>query len=164
MRRYLRKLRAVVGIGATWGILWAAIGTAIALVIGVVDPDSIDPGESALVIAAIFGLIGFISGAGFATLLSFAESRKRILDLSLIRVALWGILGSAAFPLLAGKYDQLLIFCPLGAVFSAASVAIVRRLDRRDLEQEDLLISAPLPDVMATAARERRFPNPARGL
>ena len=56
-------------------------------------------------------MVGFISGVAFGALLSFAERRKTILDLSPGRAAVWGILASAAFPLLTGRADAVLVLC-----------------------------------------------------
>jgi fucose permease len=139
MKRFLRKLRGVLGTGLTWGVLWAAIGLAVGLIIGVADPDSIDPGEEPVVIAGFVGIVGFVSGVTFGTILSIAEGRKSILDLSLSRAALWGILGSAVLPLVAGKIDQLIITCPLGALFAMGSVAIARRAQLHDTHASKLL-------------------------
>ena len=128
MKTLFPKLRGAVGIGLTWGILWAAIGYTVSLVIGFFDPDSIDPGESPIFLGAILGVVGFVSGVGFGAVLSFIERKKTILDLSLIRVAIWGIIGSAALPLLTSMQNSLILFaCPLGAVFAAASVAVARK-------------------------------------
>jgi len=160
MKAVLRKLRGVMGIGLAWGILWAAISAAVGLVIGVTDPDSIDPGDAGIPLA--MGIVGLVSGVCFGILLSFAESRKKILDLSLTRAALWGILGSAALPLLTGMEDKLMFLtCPLGAVFAMASVAIARKAELHDSEQPKLLNSEPLTDAMAARERERRYANPA---
>ncbi len=134
----LRKLRGILGIGVTWGTVWVVIGTALGLIVRVVDPDSIDPGEG-LAMVRVFATIGFISGVGFAGLLSLAEARKTILDLPLGRVALWGLLGGAVVPLLVGLPDQLFIFCPLGALSATASVAIARRGQLPAPEQAELL-------------------------
>lgn len=140
MSALLRKMRGVMGISLTWGILWAAIGYAVAGVIGVMDPNSIDPGESPILLGAMTGFVGLISGAGFGILLSFAESQKTILELSLSRAAIWGILGSAALPLLTGMQDVLLFMtCPLGAAFAASSVAIAQKAELYDSEQQKLL-------------------------
>jgi hypothetical protein len=106
----LRKLRGLVGIGLAWGTLWAAVTAVIGIVIGVFDPDSIDPGESPLIAGAIVGFQGFVAGVGFGILLSLAETRRTILDLSLIRVAVWGTLASAALPLLTGMPNGMMYF------------------------------------------------------
>ena len=81
MNEMFRKLRGLLGFGLTWGILWAAIITVAGMVIGVLDPDSIDPGEGPLVVGAIMGMVGFISGIGFGSFLSVGESRKRKAEL-----------------------------------------------------------------------------------
>lgn len=128
MSKILRSLRGLLGIGLTWGIVWAAVMIAVGMIIEVVDPDSIDPGEEPIVLGAVVGLVGFISGLVFGGLLSMAERQKTISDLSLSRVAMWGILVSAAFPLLAGKDIRMMLFLgPLGAVSALTSVALARR-------------------------------------
>lgn len=134
----LRKLRGVLSIGLTWAASWVVVGTALGLIVRVIDPDSIDPGEGIAMIR-VFATIGFISGVGFAGLLSVAESRKTILNLSLGRVALWGILGGAVVPLVVGLADQLFIFCPLGALSATASVAIARSGELHAPEQPRVL-------------------------
>jgi len=127
----LQNLRGVLGIGVTWGILWAAVATSVGMIIGVMDPDSIDAGEEPIVLGLMSGVVGFISGVVFAILLSVAERRKTILDLSLSRVAMWGILVGAALPLLTGKDIRMMLFTgPLGAVSATASVAIERKRGR----------------------------------
>ena len=128
MNAFLRKVRGALGIAATWGAAWAVIGAGLSVITGIVDPASIDPGEGPLRIGAIFGAIGGISGFTFGLVMSFAERRRSIADLSIGRAALWGVLGAAALPLLTTMNNNLLIMvCPLGAAFAAASVAIARR-------------------------------------
>ena len=149
MNRLLRRLRGVLGTGLTWGILWAAIVYTIGVVIGVVDPDSIDPGESPVIMGAITGVVGLVSGVAFSLLLSLAESRRTIRDLSLWRVAMWGVLGSAVFPLMSGRPQMLLILCSLGAASATASIALARKGELRDLEGPRLLDSEAAPKVVA---------------
>lgn len=148
MELWLRKLRGLIGVGLTWGFLWAIIIVAIGAVIWTVDPDSIDPGEGPLFAAAVVGFQGLVAGVGFGLLLAFTEVRKKILDLSLIRVAIWGLLASAALPFVTGMPIGMLWFvCLLGAGSATASVAIARSAERRDPERADLL--AP-PDSLST--------------
>ena len=64
-----------------------------------------------------------MSGTVFAALLASAESGRVIGKLPLGRAATWGLLGTAAFPILDGKYDQVV---PLGAVGIAIALALVR--------------------------------------
>ena len=132
MNGLLRKLRGLVGVGLTWGLGYAALMGFLWAVIGIADPDTIGPDEGLLRVSAIIGGVGFLSGLVFGALMSLAETRKTILELSLTRVAVWGMAGAAAFPLLTGRASQLIWTVPLGAIFSAGSVALARRAELRN--------------------------------
>jgi hypothetical protein len=100
----------------------------------VVDPDSIDPGEGPLLAVRIVGFQGLVAGAAFGLLLSLTETRKRILNLSLIRVAAWGLLASAVLPFVTGMPIGMMWFvCLLGTGSATASVAIAQRAERQCL-------------------------------
>ena len=130
MRAFLRKCRGALGVAVTWGAVWAAIFAALGLTIGLLDPDSIDPGEGPVRVAWIGAIYGVVSGATFAVLLALGEGRKAIRDLSLGRAALWGMLGTAAFPLFTPvDNSMLIILCPVGAALAAASVAVAKRAE-----------------------------------
>ena len=140
MTDLVRRLRGALGIGVMWGVLWAAIGLALGFIVGIVRPDQIGPGEGPGRIAAVLGFVGFLSGLGFAGLVSLAERRRTIHELSLGRAALWGLLGSAAIPLLTGADPSVgLITGSLGALFATASVATARRGALRGRESVGLL-------------------------
>lgn len=127
MNKIVGDIRRLLGIGLIWGILWAALAIIIGTVIGVIRPDDIDPGEEPIVLAPMIGLVGFSCGAVFGSLLSIVERRKTIRELPLVRVAMWGILVSAALPLVMGKgIPEMLVTGPVGAVSAMASVAIVQ--------------------------------------
>ena len=97
---FLRRCRGALGISVTWGGVWAAVFAALGLTVGILSPESIDPGEGPLRISLIGAFYGFVSGAVFGGLLSLAEGGKRLLDLSLRRVALCGAVATAVWPLL----------------------------------------------------------------
>jgi hypothetical protein len=140
MNRFLRKLRGAIGVGVTWAVLWALIALVIGLVIGVLDPDSIDPGESPPAMAAIVGAVGFICGLLFSAILALAEDRKTLRDLSPLRAALWGAIGSAALPLLTGMQDSVALnTVPLGVLFASGSVMIARRSALHEGDEQQLL-------------------------
>jgi len=129
MNVLLRKLRGVLSIGVSWGVLWAVIFAALGVVIGIVRPQDIDPGEEPPRIAAILGSVGLLAGVIFGVLLSLAENARPVREIALSRVALWGIVASALFPLLTGRADQVFILCPLGAILAVAGIAIARKAE-----------------------------------
>jgi len=136
----LRWWRGFLGMGATWGVTWGAVFATLGLIVGIIDPDSIDPGEGPLRIAAIGAFYGLITGAAFSLLLSVAERRRAITELSAGRAALWGAISAAVFPLLTPVADSMLIFlCPIGAALAAGSVGLAKRaVLRAPLEQPKL--------------------------
>jgi len=138
--RILRWLRGFLGLGVTWGITWGAVFALLGLIVGFVDPDSIDPGEGPLRIAWIGAFYGMVSGAVFALLLSVGERRRAVTELSAARAALWGAISAAVFPLLTPVADSMLIFlCPIGAALAAGSVGLAKRaVLRAPLEQPKL--------------------------
>lgn len=119
MRALLRKCRGALVMGAIWGAGWAAIFGVSFLVIGLLDPDSIDPGEGPLRAVWIGAVFGLISGTAFGVVLSLAERRRGIRGLSIWRAALWGAVGTAAFPLLTAVDNRMgYLVCPIGAARS----------------------------------------------
>jgi len=150
MDRLLRKLRGMLGIGLTWGVGWGTLIFILASIIGVVDPQQIDQGEEPWRLAVLVGLVGFMSGAAFAAILSSAERRKSLKDLSVLRAALWGALGGAALPLLTTMNDVVMFnTVPLGVIFAASTVAIARRAALREAEELETLPPAPAPSLKA---------------
>ena len=139
MNSLLRKLRGMLGVGLTWAVGWAIVMFILGSIISVVDPDSIDAGEEPWRISLLVSTVGFISGSVFALILSSAERRKSIRDLSAWRAALWGALGSAALPLLTSTNAALVYTAPLGALFAASTVAIARRAAVREGEMVEAL-------------------------
>ena len=128
MRAFLRKCRAILGVAFTWGTVWGTVFALIALAVGVIDPDSIDPGETPLRIAGLGAVFGVVSGIVFGALLSVAERRKTLRELSLVRVALWGAVATAVFPLVTPVDNRILIIvCPIGAALAVGLVAVAKR-------------------------------------
>jgi hypothetical protein len=140
MKKLVRWIRGAVGIGVTWAALWVVVGAVVMSVVKVFHPEDIGPGEGFARAAAILSTLGFLSGIGFATVFSLAERKRTLRELSLVRVAVWGALGSVAIPVLMGTNGSMWpLVAFLGATFSTASVAIARRdsapmADRSDVD------------------------------
>lgn len=155
MTKLIRRLRGALGIGLTWGVLWIVVGSAIGVGIAIFQPEDIGPGEGFGRALPIFGLVGFLSGLGFAILISLAERRRTIERLSGLRVMLWGVLGSAAVPLLIGANPGMgWITGPMGALFAATTIAIARRGTLRGANSQQ-----PLHDAVGEA--QAGLPQPA---
>lgn len=145
MNRLFRKVRGIVRTAATWAIGWSGIGTIMAILFGV------DLGF--LVRIAVGNAVaGGIVGGTFALIVSIAERRKTLKELSLKRIALWGGIGGIALtsiPLgfgapIAILLRPMVINGLLGAGFAAGSVAIAKRsVDADLLEGGDDLLGLP---------------------
>lgn len=152
MNGFLRRLRGLLGVGVTWGALWSGIGAAIGFVIGVVNPDAWTLANPVVDWALGMGAYGVISGFGFGALLSLGEGSKVLRELSLKRVALWGVLGSAAVPLLFGAFgffeagttlldvlQAMGVTAMLGGTSAPGAVAIARRTELTAGDEAPLL-------------------------
>jgi hypothetical protein len=126
------------------------------LIIGIVDPDAWRLTSPILDWAYGIGVYGFVSGVSFGALLSLKEGRKRLFDLSLGRVPLWGLLGSAAVPALMAMsgplptgfttvqiVEAMVMTGFLGGIFAPGSIAIARRAQIKPGEEMGLLLDDP---------------------
>lgn len=128
MKNELLALRRLLGIGLIWGAIWAVLAIVVGTAVGVLDPGQIDPGEEPIALAPVIGLAGFGCGFVFASILALVQRQKSAVELPLIGTATWGILVSAAFPVLMGKgVPEMLVTIPVGAVSAMASVVIAQR-------------------------------------
>lgn len=135
MSKMIESLRQVLGIGLAWTILWGAFWLIVMTIIGVVNPGTIDPGEGPMVVA-VLGPMGFFSGVAFGVFLSLDRRGRSDIEPSLIRVAVWGVLGSGIVQLaylghgdqgLAANIQMALLFCVLGGVVTMVWRAVARK-------------------------------------
>ena len=133
------KLRRVLGIGLAWGLMWAAAAMILGVIIGIVDPDSIGPGEGPIGIGAIIGPMGLFSGVAFALLLSIGADRRVRPGVSLARAVGCGVLGSAIVQLaylghgdagLIANIKMALAFCAFGGGVAMAWHVMARKGSR----------------------------------
>lgn len=118
----------MLGLGLTWALTYGGVFLTLAVVINIVDADSIDPGESIGLVSLFGTVVGFASGCISALVLAAAERNKSLADLSLARMALWGGLSGAVWPFITPASDMMVvILAPLGAMCASGTLAIARR-------------------------------------
>ena len=135
MRNRIGAVRWVLGIGLAWATLWLALWAIVVVIIGVLDPDSIDAGEGPMVMLSILGPMGLFSGVAFGILLSIADRGRSAIDRSTIRVAAYGILANAIVQMpylghgdqsLAANIQMALLFCAFGGLVTLAWLVMAR--------------------------------------
>ena len=99
----LARLRAVAFTTLLWAVAFCVVGVVYGLYRAwTMAPPDIPIGVARLRIVELMPLVfaawGAISGAVFAILLSLAERRRSLADLSVVRTALWGAIGSGIAP------------------------------------------------------------------
>ena len=99
MKKSFRKLRGIVGMGALWGIGGAAFGAVVAGLEAMFLGTPIF--ASMFDLASTLGFFGFLTGSGFAAVLTAMEGRRTIGELSTVRAGLWGGVAGAALPAVA---------------------------------------------------------------
>ena len=92
MTRWLQRLCGAIGMGLTWAAGWVPVGAVTGLITGAVL--GLFPlGRITVNYAILFGVLGFVGGTIFSTVVSIAEGRRRFAQLSLPRFVAWGALG-----------------------------------------------------------------------
>ena len=139
MKRFLQRLRGIIGTGLTWAVGWMGFyGVVILPILAVFG--LIGGGASFILNTFIgVGIAGFVAGSAFGVVLSILERHKKLEDLSFKRIALWGGLGGLAFGAMLGpEYWGPAIFVTLLGIGSATgSVALARRKDTKLIEGEE---------------------------
>ncbi len=95
MKRWLRRLRGIAGTGAIWGAAGIALGTVAAPFFSVFGGVSV---LQAFQVVLGGGLVGFLLGSGFATVLTTLEGRRTFHELTSGRAAVCGAMAGAAYP------------------------------------------------------------------
>ena len=123
MNKWLQRIRGAVGIGLTWAAAWAPVGAITGLLAGMVFGFPL--GVVTVNYAVMFGVLGFIGGTIFSSVLSLAEGGRSFDQLSLPRFVVWGGLGGLLLGGLAVS-AELLGAGPttLGAVIAGAATLL----------------------------------------
>jgi len=129
MKKLLQRIRGAIGIGLTWAAGWAPIGAITGWITASIF--HFPMGTVITNYAVTFGVLGFIGGTLFSTVLSLADGRRSFDQLSLPRFAIWGAVGglllgglAAASGLLgAGATTLGLVMTGAAALLGAGSAA-----------------------------------------
>jgi len=128
----LRRLGRALILAVGWMIGWAAFGAMLALVVGRLDPETIDPGEGPAVFARTLGGVGALCGFLFGLLLTVMERRRPLHEVSLLRAQIWGFVAGVSVPLLSsGIEDSVIPNTALLGILSGLVSAVVARGIRR---------------------------------
>jgi len=91
MKKWLRRIRGAIGMGLTWAAGWAPVGAITGWLTAVFL--GFPSGVVTANYAVMFGVLGFVGGTIFSTVLSLAEGRRSFNQLSLPRFIAWGASG-----------------------------------------------------------------------
>ena len=143
MKQFLRRLRGVIGTGLTWALGWAGSIFVVAGLWGI-------RGGVLFWAVRTAAIAGFIAGSAFGVVLSILERHKKLEDLSLWRIAMWGGLGgivlAGLFALLGGVqyWPEAAAFTLYGIGSATGTVALAKRgRDSKLIEGAD----EPLPAI-----------------
>ena len=140
MKKWLRRIRAAVTMGLLWAVPWAVVAVLIGMV---VDPD----GSMDEMWPLIGAYPGFLGGVVFSIVLSIAERRRSLSELSVRRFGAWGaaaglvigvvpfLLGTPSADIDVARLATVVIgsFTLMSAASAAGSLALARRGQAREL-------------------------------
>lgn len=154
MRGWLRRLRGALGMGLTWAAAWTPVGAILGSVLGITLGGPLGLGDVILLNAGTFGVLGFIGGTIFSSVLRVAEGRRRFDELSLPRFAALGALGGlmlGALAVVGGLWGAGIgtllgvavtgVATLLGAGSAAGSLAMARQAEDRALLEDDAAVA-----------------------
>lgn len=138
----LRRLRGALGLAVTWGVTWAIaaglIGglatSAVLILSGHFPPVPLLIGAFGLA----GGISGFVSGAGFALLLTTSARRRTLDDINPIQFGILGAIPAAVVGwLLFHQAGLALVATGFGFVAATGSLVLARRANVRELEADE---------------------------
>lgn len=143
MEKWLRRVRAAIGMGLIWAVAW--FGAGMVMLLGLLLATGSTGADVPYPLG--FGAFGFVAGVIFSGVLGIVEGRRRFDQMSLPRFAGWGAAGgfllSAIFVLAVSLVEDPAflsnlvvlgpIFAAAGGGSAAASLALARKTEEREL-------------------------------
>jgi hypothetical protein len=135
----LRRVRGALGLALTWAVTWAvAAGLAGGILSSIVLllRGTIPPVGLLIAAFALAGAIsGFVSGAGFALLLTTSARRRTLDDLNPLHFGALGAIPAAVFGwILFHQAGLTVIATGVGFVAATGSLILARRANDREIE------------------------------
>lgn len=127
-------LQAVARLSLLWMVIWGALGAGVSLLVGWIDPPSIDPGEGPLDLARVVGTAGLLAGAVFGMLVLAGERRRALAEVWPVRAVMWGVAAGMIMPFLLRaevNMGHLANTVVAGTLSSVVSILLARRRHRR---------------------------------
>lgn len=150
MKGWLRRIRGALGMGVVWAGGGAAIGGLIELI------SNIFPGLPLYFIdmwPQTLAIPAFLGGVTFSVVLRIAAGRRRLDELSLPGMAIWGAIGGVLLGALCVALGlPPLVMLPavlLSALGASLTLAFARMAERPELLEAD-------PDDVGLTERDRR--------
>ena len=150
MKKRLKRIRGMVGMGLIWAAGWSPIGAVIGLVGGV----------GAVALAISWAQIGFMGGVFFCTVLGITEGHRRFDEIQMSLRVFGGIGGTVAWfflstggPVTLGSLAMASFVFLLGAGSAAGSLALARKADDRELLEH----GADVADIGLTEEEKREL-------
>ncbi len=147
MKKWLRRIRGVLGTSLTWAAAWFGAGMIFLSGLLVFGVAPVGIGLAAVIAnSVLLAVAGLIGGGIFSTVLGITEGRRRFDQMSLPRFAGWGALGGlllsalvlstggsgGTFPIL-GQVILGSVVTLMGAGSAAGSLALARKAENREL-------------------------------
>ena len=144
MNKWLKRIRGTLGVALTWAVGWGLVGALVGLLIGVLNTGGM-PGTVFAGVVSTFMQAGLVAGGTFSIALGFAGRHRTFDEMSL---PLFAVLGAVNAPLILGIEVALFgswvisgpavlvvtaVIASLGAASAAASLALARMADDREL-------------------------------
>jgi hypothetical protein len=144
LKKWLRRLRGVFGLGATWAVGWAgflSIATVLVdLIVGYPWTPTI---ANLLANAGLFAALGFLGGSAFSVVLGIAGRRRTFDKMSVPGFLGWGTAGGVILGLLMsftsgpitvpGILSTTIVTAILGAGSAAGSLVLARGAEEQEL-------------------------------
>ena len=154
MKKWLKRIRGVIGTAFTWAAVWGGVAFILSLA-GFFGGGMF---SIYVVFATLWGVVGFVGGGIFSLVLGIAERRRTFDEMSLPRFGIWGgvggfllsllwVYGAGPAPTLAEIMSTGVLMGLMGAGSAAGSLALARRADPLLESGEDVgLLERETPD------------------